>query len=145
MSFEIKRISISDLAILEKIQQELIDPELACKDVAHLTQLLADDRTYVWAAVQGAHIVGYALAYRFPALYGARYLAYLYDIEVLESHRRQGIGRGLMAAALAALKFDGVDEVWLGTATDNLEAQALFTAMGGTSSGETFLDFTFEI
>lgn len=50
-----------------------------------------------------------------------------------------------MAAALAALKADGVDEVWLGTATDNAEAQGLFAAMGGYASGETFLDYTFEL
>jgi hypothetical protein len=46
---------------------------------------------------------------------------------------------------LEHIKSDRVIEVWLGTPTDNVEGQALFSAMGGVKSGETFNDFAFEL
>ncbi|MEO7292162.1 MAG: GNAT family N-acetyltransferase, partial [Ginsengibacter sp.] len=63
----------------------------------------------------------------------------------LETHRRKGAGRLLMETLLAHLKNDNVSERWLGTATDNLEGQALFSATGGIKSAETFNDFTYEL
>ncbi len=110
----------------------------------HLQKLLSDDRTYLFAVTSDQNVIGYALAYRFHSLYSPDdYLAYLYDIEILPSHRRKGAGRLLMETLLAYLKSDGVTELWLGTATDNIEGQALFTSTGGIKSGETFNDFTF--
>ncbi len=50
-----------------------------------------------------------------------------------------------MQTLLAHLKKDNVSELWLGTATDNKEGQALFTATGGVKSDETFNDFTYEL
>lgn len=75
MPLAIKRIRPEDRALLEYIEAQLIEPELACNDAAHLTKLLADDRTYVWAALLDEEIIGYALVYRFPALYGQRSMA----------------------------------------------------------------------
>lgn len=72
-------------------------------------------------------------------------LAYLYDIEVLESQRRKGLGRNLMNKVLSHLKSIGIIELWLGTATDNIAGQALFSSTGGIKSGETFNDFTYEL
>ena len=102
-----------------------------------------DDRTYLFAALSSDTVTGYALAYRFPSLYASEYLAYLYDIEVALKNRRQGIGRLLVDTLLAHLKLDGVKEVWLGTAVDNVEGQALFHATGALKSGETFNDYTY--
>ena len=78
-------------------------------------------------------------------MHSSGYLAYLYDIEVMENQRRKGIGRLLMEYLLAHLKSIGVTELWLGTATDNQPGQALFSSTGGIKSAETFNDFTFEL
>ena len=112
---------------------------------SHLQTLLTDDRTYVFVALSDNAVIGYALAYRFPSLYAAESLAYLYDIEVLKTHRRKGAGRQLIQTMLTHLKADGVGELWLGTATDNTEGQGLFAGTGGLRSGETFNDFTYEL
>lgn len=110
---------------------------------SHLEKLLDDDRSYLFAALSGNTVAGYALAYRFPSLYASEYLAYLYDIEVAPAFRRQGIGRRLVEMVLAHLQTDGVKEVWLGTAVDNVEGQALFRATGAVKSAETFNDYTY--
>jgi len=69
-----------------------------------LEKLLSDDRTYLFAVTLDENVIGYALAYRFPSLYSSDYLAYLYDIEVLPSHKRKGAGRFLMETLLTYFK-----------------------------------------
>ncbi|MFN8394708.1 MAG: GNAT family N-acetyltransferase [Bacteroidia bacterium] len=140
---QIIRVSPDDREVLNTIVTQLIDDVVERADWGHLDKMLADDRTYLFAALWDAKPIGYALAYRFPSLYEPAYMAYLYDIGVEEEYRRLGAGRGLMDHLRQALKADGVTELWLGTGTDNVEGQALFSATGGIRSDETFNDFTY--
>ncbi|MBA3707028.1 MAG: GNAT family N-acetyltransferase [Bacteroidetes bacterium] len=139
------RVTKDDISTIENIVNILINNTEKRPTSNHLRQLLIDNRTYLFAAFFNEDVIGYALAYKFPSLYSTNYLAYLYDIEVAASHRRKGVGRLLIGAILGNLKGDNVSEVFLGTATDNLEGQALFSATGGVKSGETFNDFTYEL
>ena len=69
----------------------------------------------------------------------------MYDIEVLQEHRKKGIGRKLMERLLEDLKKSGVTELWLGTATGNTSGQALFSKTGAEKSSETFNDYTYKL
>jgi hypothetical protein len=51
----------------------------------------------------------------------------------------------LIEALLTDLKADGVAELWLGTAPDNIAAHVFFSSTGGIKSGETFNDFSYEL
>ncbi len=145
MTVKVIKVKKEDTAIINFIIENIIDNSDEKPTTNHLEKLLSDDRTYLLAAVFEDNVVGYALVYRFPSLYASDYLAYLYDIEVLMKYRRKGAGRLLIESLLIHLKSDGVSELWLGTATDNLEGQALFRSTGGIKSGETFNDFTYEL
>jgi ribosomal protein S18 acetylase RimI-like enzyme len=145
MALKIIKIQKEDTTIINFIIENLIDNSDKQPSTHHFEKLLTDDRTYLLAAIFDDNVIGYTLAYRFPSLYASDYLAYLYDIEVLKKYRRKGAGRLLIETLLTHLKTDGVSELWLGTATDNLEGQALFSSTGGIKSGETFNDFTFEL
>ncbi len=145
MTVKVIKVKKEDTAIINFIIENIIDNSDEKPTTNHLEKLLSDDRTYLLAAVFEDNVVGYALVYRFPSLYASDYLAYLYDIEVLMKYRRKGAGRLLIETLLTHLKSDGVSELWLGTATDNLEGQALFRSTGGIKSGETFNDFTYEL
>ncbi|HVG40009.1 MAG TPA: GNAT family N-acetyltransferase [Chitinophagaceae bacterium] len=143
---EIVKVGKEDTAIVSTIISTLIDSsdkKETVPDKDYLQKFIADDRTYLLASFIDDLIVGYTLAYRFPSLYAAEYLAYLYDIEVLPQYRRKGVGRKLVEAITEILKKDGVTELWLGTAVDNVEGQALFQATGAVKSGETFNDYTY--
>lgn len=105
--------------------------------------LLDDNRSYLFAAIDGNSVLGYALAYRFPSLYSSDYLAYLYDIEVSATHRRKGIGKLLIEKILEHLRLDNVKELWLGTGIDNSEGQGLFSSTGAIKSEEVFNDYTY--
>jgi ribosomal protein S18 acetylase RimI-like enzyme len=99
----------------------------------------------LYVAKNDQQIVGYCLIYKFPSIYSAHNLAYLYDIEVIEKFRQKGIGRELILRIKEQLTKDNVSELWLGTATDNISGQALFSKTGAEKSIETFNDFTYEL
>jgi ribosomal protein S18 acetylase RimI-like enzyme len=139
-----QKLTISDLSTLRFISEYLIDGDEK-PSFEHLSKLLEDDRTYIFAAIDDDTVIGYAVAYRFPSLYETAQLAYLYDIEVVEAFRKKGAGKMLVNAVREKLKAEGVTEIWLGTGTDNAGGQALFAATGGKKSGETFNDFTYEL
>ena len=129
------RVQQQDGAIAHYIIGHLVEKEAGGPTAEDVHSLLTDERTYLFAAMANSgEVIGYALAYRFPALYRPGGLAYLYDIEVAQAHRRKGIGRLLIEAVLRYLKVDGVTEMWLGTDTDNEAAQALYSATSGQRS-----------
>ncbi len=145
-SMEIKKVAKSDRSIInDLLVNHIANLENSPITISHLEKLLKDDRSYLFAAIIDNIVVGYTLAYRFPSLYAVENLAYLYDIEVLPKHRKKGIGRQLIKALITHLKNDEVNELWLGTAVDNISAQSLFTATGGFKSGETFYDYTYNL
>lgn len=146
MAIEIRRVTAGNLEMAAFIANNLanaLSDSSITRDYLH--HFLTNESTYLLAALSGANIIGYAVAYRFPSFYEPRSLAYLYDIEVLPAFRRKGAGSLLIYSLLGYLKKDNVGELWLGTATGNLEAQALFAATGGIRSGETFNDFTYTL
>jgi|GEM_PF-5345854 len=138
-------LTLSEREVARFIVDHLIDEPQHAPNNEHLTQLLKDDRTYLVAALQGDLVMGYALAYRFPSLYRADHLAYLYDIGVEEEFRKQGVGKRMINTLLPQLKLDGVSELWLGTGTDNQAGQALFGATGAIRTDETFYDYTYHL
>ena len=143
---EVRKVTKTDTAIVNDILQNHIDDSNkreAAPPPDHVEKLLDDDRCYLFAAIADNIVVGYALAYRYPSLYAAENLAYLYDIEVSPEHRRKGAGRLLIQTLILHLKEDNVKEVWLGTGVDNTEGQGLFSATGGVKSEEAFNDYTY--
>jgi ribosomal protein S18 acetylase RimI-like enzyme len=140
------KVGRSDLGIIHDILVNHIDTsdkKAVLPTIGHLHNLLDDNRSYLFAAVDNNLVFGYALAYRFPSLYSSDYLAYLYDIEVSKSFRRKGIGRLLIEKILEHLRLDNVKELWLGTGIDNQEGQGLFSATGAIKSEEAFNDYTY--
>ena len=139
------KVDKNDLEIIKLIVDHLLDgsDEKASDD--HLLSLISNENTYILATIIDDQVIGYTLAYKFPSLYASNYLAYLYDIEVLENHRRKGAGKLMIKTLLEYLKVDNVGELWLETAIDNIEGQGLITSTGAIKSGETFNDYTYEL
>jgi ribosomal protein S18 acetylase RimI-like enzyme len=79
---------------------------------------------------------GKVLGYTYAGVEGRDYMSLrgpagvVYDIVVDPDHRRQGVGRMLLDATLAALKDRGAPRVVLSTAEQNTPAQRLFDRAG---------------
>ena len=93
---------------------------------------LAETNVVVLVAERGGAVLGYTYA----GVEGPDYMALrgpagvLYDIVVDPAHRRQGVGRMLLDATLAALEARGATRVVLSTAERNESAQRLFARAG---------------
>lgn len=64
---------------------------------------------------------------------------YVGDLFVAEGHRRQGVGRALMAALAAAARRAGARHLWLTALPPNQAAHAFYRRLGGT--GQPLLGF----
>lgn len=86
----------------------------------------------------GSETVGWCWGYHLPRPDGSSML-YLHQLAVDDAHRRQGIGKGLLQAFMAAGTEAGATKMFLTTAADNRPARALYDALGGglASQGPT--------
>jgi ribosomal protein S18 acetylase RimI-like enzyme len=93
---------------------------------------IGEPAVVVLVAERGGEVIGYA----YGGVEGHDYMALrgpagaLHDIVVDPAHRRQGVGRLLLEAAIAALEDRGVPRVVLSTAARNEAAQRLFAGAG---------------
>ncbi len=145
MNFQVLRLKHTDNSLIANLIDDFLTNE-EVPSAKHLTKTLEDDRTYLYVVItDDLQIVGYCLAYKFPSIYSNHNLAYLYDIEVRQEFRRKGIGSEIIKKLKEQLTTDNVNELWLGTATDNESGQALFSKTGAEKSDETFNDYTYEL
>ena len=101
-------------------------------------------RSTIFAADNGAQLLGFAQLY--PALCSVDLVNYfvLYDLYVIEAARRQGIARTLMNAASEWAKTQGAARLDLETAKDNYPGQALYRDLG-YELDEVFLKFSLDL
>jgi GNAT superfamily N-acetyltransferase len=98
----------------------------------------------VLVAEQRGRIVGYAYAAIEPQSWKdlRDEAGYLHDLLVTDEGRRQGVGEGLLDAAIAWLREQGMPRVLLGTAAQNDTARRLFERRGFRA---TMIEMTLEL
>ncbi len=101
------------------------------------TAMLADERTIFVAAFDGVEPVGFAFGYELPRRHGEPSILFVYELEVDEGHRRQGIATRLMSALLGAARAPA----FVLTEPDNEAANAVYAALGGERSEVVMWDF----
>jgi GNAT superfamily N-acetyltransferase len=86
----------------------------------------------VLVAEQQGRLVGYAYAAIEPQSWKElrEEAGYLHDLLVTDEGRRQGVGEGLLDAAIGWLREQGMPRVLLGTAAQNDTARRLFERRG---------------
>ncbi|UWZ57623.1 GNAT family N-acetyltransferase [Dactylosporangium aurantiacum] len=83
-----------------------------------------------FVASRGHEIFGWCWGYQLIRPDGFSML-YLHQLEVVESHRRQGIGRALLGAFMRAGAQAGATRMFLTTGETNAPARALYASTGG--------------
>jgi ribosomal protein S18 acetylase RimI-like enzyme len=68
-----------------------------------------------------------------PALWSFALECYLAELYVVPARRGQGLGRGLLEAALRLARDEGADHIDLGTSEDDTAARALYERLGFTN------------
>ena len=121
----IRRLGPGDEDVIRALAED--DPQ---------TALLADERTTFVAAFDGDTPIGFAFGYVLPRRHGKPTIFFVYEIDVDERYRRQGIGRRLMEELLF-----GHEEAFVLTDAGNDAAMALYASLGGTRVDSVMWDF----
>jgi len=107
------------------------------------TALLADDRTIFLAAFQAGQPVGFVFGYELLRRHGDRSILFIYELDVDEACRRQGIATRLMTELGRIAKSRGIGEAFVLTEPDNGPANALYGSVGGESSNVVMWDYRY--
>ncbi|HVU52550.1 MAG TPA: AAC(3)-I family aminoglycoside N-acetyltransferase [Polyangia bacterium] len=103
MSFTVRHVGASDVPVLKALLrvfgEAFGEPDTygaRVPDDAYLRGLLGKPHFIALAALAGEQVVGGLAAYELEKFEQARSEIYIYDLAVLEAHRRQGVATGLI-------------------------------------------------
>ncbi len=111
------------------VEDETPDAEMPAGK--YINSLLADENFHVFVAVDGDTVAGGLSAYELPMLARQEREMFLYDIEVTEAYRQQGIARALIDELKKVALDRGIKIIFVGTAQDSKPAIKLYEATGG--------------
>jgi ribosomal protein S18 acetylase RimI-like enzyme len=100
-------------------------------DPAYMRRFLADDRHYFVVAYVGEEPVGFVFGYRLSRFDGKPPMVFVYEVAVVEEHRRRGIGRALIEEVKRLADEDGCRKMLVPTNRSNEAAMALYRSAGG--------------
>lgn len=98
-------------------------------DAAGVVPFVQSPGTIAFVAVEAQEVQGWCWGYLLARPDGTSML-YLHRLEVAESCRRQGIGRGLLRSFMEAGVQLGADKMFLITGDGNMAARRLYESMG---------------
>lgn len=135
MAFEVRELGSEDWRILDRVIETFKDVESLAPE-----RFLEDPRAHAFVALEGSEILGWAYGYELFRPEGRRMML-LYELDVAEEARRQGVGKALVDAFKDLAQSKGHVKMWLFTHQDNAAARALYEAAGATPSGRPDLGY----
>lgn len=137
MSFTIRRLSPEDLPLFDgllSVFAEAFEDPASYNDArpsrAYVSRLLARDSFIALAALDGNAVVGGLAAYVLDKFEQERSEIYIYDLAVLEPHRRCGIATALIAELQQIAATLGAWVIYVQADYGDDPAVALYTRLG---------------
>ena len=100
----------------------------------NLRQFLRDNRNILIVAEANDQPVGQALGYILQGWDARAPKLFLYSVDVVESHRRRGVGRRLIESFREVGRQSGCEEMFVFTNVANQPAMRFYESLGGTRS-----------
>lgn len=95
---------------------------------------LQDEKNWIFGAVCGGVIIGFAYGYELQRLDHAGNMLYIHEVSVMESYQRQGVGYKMMTELKEACKSRSISRYFLSAYQNNSGANALYKKLGGVVS-----------
>ena len=98
---------------------------------------LANPLNYLLVAIEGERILGYLFAYELQRPDREQSMIFLYDITVLEEHRKNGVGTALVERLKALCNDRHIMKMFVPTSRSNIPAINLYQKTGAIISTDT--------
>ncbi len=134
MGVRIRQLGVDDDALAVEVVRLVKASGNPPLDRSEMRRWLSDSSHILIAATVDGSPVGFALGYMLARVDTARPMLFFYEIEVSASHRRHGIGRGMVEAMKAVARERNVLKMWVQTSPDNEAARALYRSAGACES-----------
>ena len=152
MNVEVRRLQPGDEQVaLEVVRAVMPVDERDGREptIGHLQRMLGQDSNYVIAAItnsgtEGAP-VGFLTAYRMPALGCDASMVYIFEIEVIPSYRRRGIGKRMIELLKTICLESDVEDIWVGTENDNIAAKRLYESTRGVLADADQCEYIYDL
>lgn len=137
--FAVRDVDIADQGSLSRLYFESYDPGVASETLQEAVDDIRSSfdgeygelvRGASLVALGDATLVGALLTVRRPAWRGFPDCPLIIELFVARSHRRRGIGRGLVEMAMGSLAAMGEERVSLRVDVDNRPARELYESLG---------------
>ena len=136
-SIAYRRLTSEDALVAARVIAEIkqgFDSSDAERAVRRLQIWLAQSDHILLAALDGDRPAGFALGYLLDRVDGHARMLFFYEIEVLKTYRRRGIGTELVEAMKEIARISRVAKMWVQTDPTNVAARALYERADGTRS-----------
>jgi aminoglycoside 3-N-acetyltransferase I len=145
MDIAVKRLRMKDRADARRLfclLGEVFEEKCAPLSDRYLEQLLAREDFWALAALSGEDIIGGATAYTLPMTCQETAEIFIYDVAVISTHRRKGVGRQLIRGLRQEAAKAGIHELFV--AADNLDEHALdfYKRLGRAATATTLFAFS---
>lgn len=137
----IKRLMKNNIDLLKN---SIVEKGTVIKSISNVEKFLSNENNYLIAYIENAKILGFVLAYTLQRYDGRGEMLYLHEIDVVETHRKQGIATKLMNEIKELKDKNGFDKIFLVTNKSNEAAVSLYESTGGVASSDDDIIFTFK-
>lgn len=138
-NFEIRKLKSNEISLAH----ELIllfgfdDENRALPSKEYTAEMLARNDFHAIVALENERLIGGLTAYEMRMFKRETTEMFLYEIEVVEAHRQQGVGKALIEFLKRICDEKGIVEMFVGTEKDNRAARALYAATGGKADEDS--------
>jgi aminoglycoside 3-N-acetyltransferase I len=139
MNFQIKKLAPDEI----EPAKELIllfgfdDEKSSLSSDEYIAEMLARIDFHVVIALKDGKLIGGLTAYGMKMFKSEKTEMFLYEIEVAEAYRRNGIGKALIEFLKKICEEKSIAEMFVGTEKDNTAARNLYSSTGGVADEDS--------
>jgi ribosomal protein S18 acetylase RimI-like enzyme len=134
MDYVCRKLNASDLNMVMEMNRHFRDSFVCRENVEHF---LSNPMNWLYAAVCGQTIIGFAYGYEVNRLDGKGNMLYIHEVGVMEPYQRTGVGSRLLTELKNTCAEKSICRFFLVTAQDNVGANALYRKLGGETDNNS--------